>query len=275
MPIESVFEAADGVPIRELAWELPEPKGTVVLAHGYLEHIERYGPVAEALNQSGWSVRGADLRGHGRSGGRRCFARSLDEYLDDLSLVVRRSRAAVPAGPLFLLGHSFGGLLAFEWALRDGSAGLTGLVLTSPFFRLKWEPPALSRLAALAGRFFPTVTAPSGIRGPDVTRDPERAAEYERTCQKRASAGWLRAVLPAQKDAMDRAERMKLPCLIVQAGDDRVSDPKAALEVFERLGSTDKAWKLLEGQRHEVLNELPADRARTLSEISAWLDARA
>jgi len=174
------FAAPDGTSIHEVLWPLSAgaAKGTVVLAHGYGEHILRYEHVAKALNAAGFDVRGTDLRGHGQSGGHRGFCLSFSEYLDDLQALIDRART--PA-PLFLLGHSFGGLIVTEFVLSRKPAGIAGVVLSSPFYQLKLQVPKVKVLAArMMSRIYPKLSLPSGLKGEDVSRDPAIAAAYDR-----------------------------------------------------------------------------------------------
>src|SRR3989442_1224920 len=124
----STFPASDGTPLHEVIWPAKgTPIGTVVLQHGYGEHIGRYEHVAAALNEAGWAVRGMDLRGHGQSSGVRGLCLRFGEYTDDLALLVGRARQALPDKPIFLLGHSFGALTAAKYLL-DRPSEIAGLI---------------------------------------------------------------------------------------------------------------------------------------------------
>jgi alpha-beta hydrolase superfamily lysophospholipase len=247
----------------------------VVIVHGYGEHIRRYDESARALTAAGWAVRGIDLRGHGESAGTRGFIRRFDEYLDDVALVIARARET--KGPLFLLGHSMGGLISTHVALQK-KAALDGLILSSPFFRLKLPVPAVK---VYAGKFFssvlPTLALPMGLKGADVTRDAELAALYDRDPLnlKKATSRWFTETSTAQEQALARGGDLALPCLFMHGGADKVADPRATEELFATVASKDKTLKIYEGQFHEIFNEPPADRVKTFADVVAWLDAHA
>src|SRR5437762_11342535 len=113
----SFFAAPDGTQLHEKVWAPSGvPSGTVAILHGYGEHIGRYDEVAGVLVAAGWSVRGLDLRGHGRSSGRRGHITHFGQYLDDAGALVGRARAGSD-GPVYLLGHSLGGLIATSFVL--------------------------------------------------------------------------------------------------------------------------------------------------------------
>jgi alpha-beta hydrolase superfamily lysophospholipase len=102
---------ADGVVLQVRDWPCERPHGSVLIVHGLGEHIGRYLHVAQHLNDWGWNVIGYDQRGHGASEGPRGRLSAADDLLLDLSRVIDSARAAHD-GPLVLLGHSLGGLVA-------------------------------------------------------------------------------------------------------------------------------------------------------------------
>jgi alpha-beta hydrolase superfamily lysophospholipase len=275
----TTFAAADGTSLHELTWNPPgKPRGAVVIVHGYGEHIARYDETARALTAAGWAVRGSDLRGHGESAGRRGFIRRFDEYLDDVGLVIGRARAET-GGPLHLLGHSLGGLIATHVALRKkATLALDGLLLSSPFFRLALQVPAVKVLAGkLFSSLIPTLALPAGLKGADVARDPELAALYDRDPlnNKNATARWFTETQTAQADALARAGELALPCLFMHGGADKVADARATEELYGRVAAKDKTLKIYPGQYHEIFNEPLAERQKTFADVVAWLDGHA
>jgi alpha-beta hydrolase superfamily lysophospholipase len=268
------FQSADGTQIHEEAWLPAGPaQAVVVLSHGYGEHIGRYEATAKELTRAGFRVHGYDQRGHGQSGGVRGFARNFDEYITDLQLVIQRAREG--RLPLFLLGHSFGGLVSAHYALRH-SGDLSGLILTSPYFALRFPAPKFKLIAAqVFSRLVPKLALPTGLKGTDVSRDPEIAAAYDRDPlnNKNATARWFTESSAAQEAILARAGELRLPVLVIQGAADRVADASRTQAVFDRMGSTDKTLRMLSEQYHEVLNEPPADRQKTITEIVNWLKA--
>ena len=156
---EERFTTPDGLSVYGQRW-LPEPPAgaVVVLVHGFVEHSGRYAPLAEDLNRQGYAVYAMDLRGHGRSEGPRCFVRRFDQYLEDLDLFLDRVAAAEPDKPLFLLGHSMGGLIVARWAISRPArqADLRGLILSGPALRVgRGLFPLLRHLAWIASLLAP------------------------------------------------------------------------------------------------------------------------
>ena len=272
----SFFQSRDGTQIHERTWPAEgKATATVVILHGYGEHIGRYDETARKLAAAGFSVRGIDWRGHGQSGGVRGHCNKFDDYIDDCEQAVTRARSE--GLPLFILAHSFGALVAPLFALRFHEM-LAGLVMTSPFWKLKLPvPPAKVIAGKIASRILPKLSLPSGLKGADVARDPEIAALYDRDPlnNKNATARWFTESSAAQEAVLARAPELKLPLLLMVGEADRVADATQARVVFDRIGSSDKTLHMLTGQFHEVLNEMPADREKTVAQIVEWLRAHA
>jgi alpha-beta hydrolase superfamily lysophospholipase len=275
----ATFNANDGTHINELVWPAEgTPRGTVVLVHGYGEHIARYEHVARALAQSGFHVRGTDLRGHGQSGGARGYCNRFGEYLDDLSQLIARAREHGPGLPVYLLGHSFGALISTKYLIDRPSADLAGLVLSSPYFALKLQVPKAKIVAGkIMSKVYGKMGLPSGLKGEDVSRDPEEAAKYDRDPlnNKNATARWFTETSDAQDFVFAHAGQLTTPLLLMAAGADGIADPARAEQVFARVGSSDKTLEVLPGQRHEIFNELKDDRKKTLDRVTGWLSTHA
>jgi alpha-beta hydrolase superfamily lysophospholipase len=271
----STFPAADGVPLYERLWptETAPPLASVVLLHGYGEHIQRYDHVAQALNAAGFAVRGIDLRGHGQSGGARGFCDRFGQYLDDLHLLIGRARQAHPELPLFLVGHSFGGLIVTRYVLERRDS-VSGLVCSSPYYKLKLDVPAVKKLAGqVMSKIYGKMALPSGLKGADVCRDPEMSSLYDRDPLnlKNATARWFTESSRTQDEVLARAREIQLPTLFLVGGGDKIADPQRAQEVFGQISSSDKTIHVLEGQYHEVFNETREVRDKTLRLLADWL----
>ena len=269
------FSGVRGVPIAHREW-LPDgdARGTVVIAHGINEHSGRYEHVAERLVRDRWMVAAPDHRGHGLSGGRRAAVERFDDWITDLDSYIRGILTAAPH-PLFLLGHSLGGLIATVYALRHQDA-LDGLILSSPSVM----PPAkMSPTTLRAGRFLsrwasnlPVVA----LRLDAVSRDPAVVDAYRADplvhlgkVRARTGAEILRAIDEVRRDI----SRLHLPVLTVQGTVDLLVDPGAARWVDGHVGSEDHTLRIYEGLYHEVFNE--PERDVVLDDLAGWLDTHA
>jgi alpha-beta hydrolase superfamily lysophospholipase len=275
-PNMSFFQSRDGTQIHEQLWPaVGSARAVVVIVHGYGEHIARYDETGKAIAAAGFSVRGIDLRGHGESGGTRGFCNRFDEFLEDVAGEITRAQGE--GLPVFLLGHSFGALVGSYYAIRNTQT-LAGLVLTSPFYKLALPVPKPKIIAGkIASKLFPKLALPSGLKGVDVSRDPEiqRAYDADPLNNKNATARWFTETTAAQESLVHEAVKLTLPVLVVAGQADKIADSNQAQVIFDRFGSSDKTLRMLAGQYHEVLNEPPAERKETVALIVDWLQNHA
>jgi alpha-beta hydrolase superfamily lysophospholipase len=272
-----VIRSADGLPLRARYWEARDPRAVVVVAHGFGEHGGCYEHVARALvPAAGVDVLAPDLRGHGRSPGRRGVVGRYDELTADLAAALDRAGRERPGLPRLVLGHSNGGQLALRAAL-DPAAGpaVGGLILSNPSLRLAVRVPAWKlSLARFLLRHAPRVTLAARIRPEELTRDPamQRRRRGDRLVHDRISAPLYFGMVEGGPAVASRAGAIRQPVLMVLGGSDPVIDPDASRDLFDRLASEDKTLLLFPVMRHEPLNELGRDKV--LADIASWIDRR-
>jgi alpha-beta hydrolase superfamily lysophospholipase len=271
---EGHIDSSGGLRLYERWWSPEEPRALVAIVHGYGDHCARYEPTARHLAGNGFAVQAFDLRGHGRSKGRRCYVRAFGDYLDDLGAVLRRMTRRWPERPVFLLAHSLGGLIASLFAI-EARAELSGLVLSAPAVQLGQDFSKFEIRASLVlGRLLPLFPM-SGIRSASISRDPAVVNDYRedplvhhgRTPARTASEV-IRAIRRIESDG----ERIEVPLLLMHGGQDQVADIAGSREFYQRVRSNDKRMRVLDGLYHDILNE--PERASVLEEISGWLNER-
>jgi alpha-beta hydrolase superfamily lysophospholipase len=216
-----------------------------------------------------------DFRGHGQSDGRRWYVDAFSDYLADLDAFVAKLREDGLAGPLFVVGHSMGGLIAALWGLSHGRE-VAGFVLSSPFFGLALEPPAVKVLAArLLGRLVPWLPVSAGLDVADLTSDEEmrRWTERDPLYGRATTPRWFEESGRAQEEVLRRAGEFQAPLLVVAAGADAIADTKTTRRWYGEVRSVDKGLEVYEGFRHEIFNEV--ERHRPIEAVVGWLDQRA
>jgi acylglycerol lipase len=273
--VEGKFAGAKGLEIYWQAWREQAPaRAVVVISHGAGEHSGRYERPARQLAELGYPVYALDHRGHGRSEGRRALVDRLDNAAADLDLLIDLARREQPDVPLFLLGHSLGGTIALRYALRHQDK-LDGLILSGPVAAIEL-PPAPVRLAAKAlSAALPWMPA-LGVDPAVVSRDPAEVEAYRSDPLVHHGKLPVRTVaeIAAATEAFpEQVASLTLPILLVHGSEDRLAPVRGSRMVYERASSLDKTLEIYDGLFHEVLNELPEDRARVLADIIAWLNA--
>ncbi len=257
----------------------PAPSAVIAVVHGYGDHGGRYTWFGEDMAARGHAVYVYDLRGHGQSSGTRGQVRRFDEYLDDTAVFLAEVRRRQPDAPLFLLGHSLGGLVcarfAEERAQELEAAGVRGLILSSPFLQLAEAVPPSKVVAARAmARVWPNHDIGNTVRAAQLSHDQSVVEAYvtDPLVHHVAPARWASETLAAQDAAMAGAERVALPLLMLYGTDDQVADVAFMEALYARASSEDKSIERYQGLYHECFNE--TGREQVYRDLAAWLAAR-
>lgn len=253
------------------SWTPENPRGLVVLVHGMGEHSGRYPHVAQALNDKGFAVHAHDHRGHGRSGGKRSYIDRMDNLVADIGIAFDHARAAVPAGPAVLLGHSMGGLSSALWA-EDNQARLDAVALSGPLAALD-AANAVTRVAAkMLSAVVPSLPLIS-VDASALSHDPQVDVDY------RADPLVFSGKLPARTvgelaegvaKVQANASKLVKPLLIQHGELDTLAPPAGSKELFDKALATDKRRIVYPGMYHEIFNEV--DRAQVLGDLTDWLE---
>ncbi len=261
-----------------LYWQAWIPEGEIravlLLAHGYGEHGGRYETLVEHFVPRGFAVYALDHRGHGRSEGVRGHCGRFAEFVADLHAFRVRVEEEQRDRPLFLVGHSMGGLIAIRYLLAHDQ-GFAGAVLSSPTLGLSEEP---SRWLQFLGRILSWIAPRTSFRGnvqPEfLSHDPAvgRAYSGDPLVHGRATARFFTEFKWAIGNADERAAEIRLPILILQAGDDRLVDPRAVGEFAGKVGSEGKEFHLYPELYHELFNE--TEKEKVFADVGQWLEKR-
>jgi len=249
------------------------PLALVVFIHGFLEHSGRYHQLAQTLSTAGYEVVTADLRGHGRSGGVRVWIRQFAEYLADLEEILRWARNGREDLPLFLLGHSMGGLIASLWATQHPGR-LTGLILSAPAAKIGRILPLAQFLAPLAALLLPWARIVRlGAKG--LSQDPQVVADFladPLVYHDRIPVRTGYEILRAARQLCKTAHLLYDPLLILHGTADRVCSADGSQLLFEQAQAADKTLRLYPGFYHDLFHEPGA--AQVIDHVLQWLERR-
>jgi alpha-beta hydrolase superfamily lysophospholipase len=254
-------------------WE-PEgsAKANLVICHGVNSHGGQYVRAAEEFAARGFAVTALDLRGRGKSDGERFYAESIGDYVSDLSLAIELGRSKHPELPLYLLGHSAGGVTSVTYTL-DYQDRIDGLICESFAFRV-FAPNFALKLLEGASHFVPHAHV-LRLKMEDFSRDPEWVAQLNADPLTRGEVQPVQTVAAFAR-AGERFERefgrISLPVLILHGTDDKATRPDGSQQFFDEAGSADKTLKLYDGYYHDLLNDI--GRERVMDDIIAWIDER-
>jgi alpha-beta hydrolase superfamily lysophospholipase len=248
----------------------------VVLVHGLAEHAGRYTHVGEYLAERGWAVHAFDYRGHGRSPGPRVHVQRFDDFLDDTAAAIEAARRRHPGLPVFLVGHSLGGLIALLYALRR-PAEIAGVAVTSPALgthpSLRPSPPK-AVLARVLSVIAPRTQFPTALDPRALSHDPEvvRAYAADPLVSHSVSARFYAAVRRAMADAQRDAPRLAVPALVMASSEDAVVDADATRRWLAAAPAGRVEAAFYGGLAHELFNE--PDREQVLARLERWLARR-
>jgi acylglycerol lipase len=247
-----------------------DPEAIVLISHGAAEHSGRYAWAAGELAARGLAVYAVDHRGHGRSDGPRAYIDRLENAVADLHALGDFARDRHPGVPVFLLGHSMGGLIALSYACRHQDE-LAGLVLSAPLAVLEANP--VTRLASrVLSRVAPRLRVYK-IDSSTVSRDPEVVRAYDEDPLNYRGALPARTVgeLAATIDGLsERLRALRLPILTLYGTADRLVDTRGSAFVESGCASEDCTVRGYDGLYHELLNE--PERERVLGDVADWLE---
>lgn len=269
---DGTLTSADGTQLFWRSWELERPKATFAVVHGHGEHSGRYDRFALGMAARGYSTFAVDLRGHGRSAGRRGHVNAWSEWLKDVETFVGHVEQHASAGEVVPVGHSFGGVVVLSGVLRDVLQPRR-FVVSSPALKLRMAVPGWKlALGRTTSRLVPTLTLPSGLDPSSVSRDPEVVAAYagdplvHDQVSSRLFAEWTAACAEIER----RAAELRTPFFLSLGDHDPAIDHENSLAFAERAVNAPHEVRVWEGRYHEPFNDLGADAV--FDAIAAWLE---
>lgn len=247
----------------------------VLIVHGVAEHSGRYARLTQELADIGIRTFAYDHRGHGMSSGKRVHISRFGEYLDDLEQMIEKSRNALPAQkPLFILGHSMGGLIALNYA-QNGGAKVDGLIVSSPGLAIAVKPPVIKEVAVKTiSRLFPGLSFDNELDSRLLSHDPEIVEAYNNDplVHRKITARWAVEYIHTAEQTCTRPDCIELPVLMQVAGDDRIVSPEASRIFFEGVSSGDKTLHFYDSLYHEIYNEAEDSRAQVINDLKTWIN---
>ncbi len=266
--------APDGVVIPYREWWRPSAKAVILYLHGQGDHSGPFTAMGDILHEMGFNLYAHDHRGFGLSREPRGDIPTYERFLDDVMTMLNHARSRNPNRPIFLLGLSMGGHLALRAACRAGSA-IAGAIALSPGFKLRRRPPwSVILKVALAALLTPGRYLSFQSARIITTRNKIhllRAREDEHWVTAYTARFLLQAVRSIQR-AKRELRRLRVPVLVMQAGEDYLVCPEENRRIFARIGSPDKEFRLLEGLHHTLVAE--PEMPQIAREIAQWMEQR-
>jgi lysophospholipase len=286
-----------GVRVRYASWQsaLRERSGTVCIFPGRNEFIEKYFEVVGELRRRGFAVAVLDWRGQGGSSRltrslMKGHVQNFSDYEEDVAHFMKSVVLPDCPAPYYALAHSMAATVMFKAATKRG-CWFSRMVMTAPMVKLEGLPMAQGLCGRLADGLtllgFGKRMVPGGekdywnsevFEGNPLTSDRER---FFRNISVLHAApglavgpptiGWLNAACEAMSELADEkfAPRIRIPALMVAAGDDKVVSSEAIEDLASRLRAGSQL--VLRGARHEILQERDSIREQFWAAFDAFV----
>jgi acylglycerol lipase len=269
---EESFKGVGNLNIVFRSWRpAGKPRAVVVICHGVNSHGAQHAWTAEQLAAGNCAVYAIDLRGRGKSEGERFYVDDVAEYVSDVANLVKLAKSREPGLPVFLLGHSAGGVVSCTYTLEH-QAELAGLICESFAFKVPAPDFALAIIKGLS------YVAPRlrvlRLKNEDFSRDPKavQALNSDPLIANEVQPAKTVAALVRANERLKKEFRLiTLPVFILHGTADKATMPSGSELFHATAGSRDKTLKLYEGHFHDLLNDV--GKERVMADIKDWIDA--
>ena len=266
------WKSADGLDIFGQYWQ-PDttPKALICIVHGMGEHSGRYPHFVEYFVPKGYAVFALDHRGHGKSGGQRGHMPNYESMMTDMDKFLAEANALFPDATKFMYGHSMGGNVAANYAIRR-KPKIKGLLLSSPYFRLAFNPPAWKvSVGKLMAGIIPSLSQPTGLDASTISREPKEVEKYKNDplVHDKMSAAFFVNISAAGEYAIENAAKLSVPTLVVHGDGDKLISYQGS-EAFVAASNGMATLKGFEGRYHETQNDLGKEEVFAFEE--AWFE---
>jgi acylglycerol lipase len=270
---EEKFEGVGGLKIFVRSWRpTGKARGIMILVHGFNAHGGYMEWPGEQFAADGFAVHALDLRGRGKSEGERFYVEKFSDYLEDVDKLVGIAKTRNPGLPVYVLGHSAGGVIATSYVFEHQNE-IAGLICESFAFDVGL-PDAVSLILKGISHLTPHLHV-FALKNADFSRDPravERMNNDPLIAKESQPAETAAEMLKAADRLRENMPKFIAPVLIIHGTADKATRPAGSQHFYDTAASTDKTLKLYEGHFHDLLNDV--DKEVVMADIKAWIDKR-
>lgn len=270
---ESRFNGIDNTEIYYQTWTPENPKGLVIIIHGYGEHSGRYMNVVDVLVPEGYAIWALDHRGHGHSGGKRCHVNRFTDFLEDAAIFEGIARDAHPHLPVHIIGHSMGSIIANHYVSSRDKQEYRSLTLSgtgaAPGPAINGFTVAVSKLLSM---LVPKLSIPSGLDPEFISFDEAVVKAYinDPLVENKITARLGSELMSSLPTMIPAAGKLEIPTMMQIGSEDESFHPDSWQKLYDAIKVEDKQFKLYKGYRHEVYNEIKKEVP--LSDLKEWIN---
>jgi len=246
-------------------------KGVIVLVHGMGEHSTRYADfLIPKLLEQNLSVITYDLFGHGKTEGKKGHNPNFEAVLETVTIITNKAKKIFGNVPLFLYGHSMGGNVVLNYALRK-EHNFKGIIATSPFLRIAFKAPAWKlSIGKIIQKIAPSVTMPNELDPTHLSRDSIEVNKYidDPLVHNKISPNYSLTFFETGEWAISNAKNLQTPALVIHGTDDKITDHRASA-IFVENTNGKASLRLFEHGYHELHNDL--EKEKFIETITDWI----
>ena len=263
---ESQFTTSDRSEIFFQQWKVESPRGIVLITHGLGEHSDCYSELAHSLNKDHWDVFSWDLRGHGKSSGKRGYVADFDNFLLDfkaLNKILSQRQLIEINKPKVFFGHSLGGLITLKALIMD-DMGALAVCLSAPALGLAKCPPRIKTLVAhIAARYLPKITLWNEIHYDQLTSDENHLKSYgnDPLRHEQISPCLYLGMVEGFDYVHEKLPEIRTPLFFQVPGEDTIINSTRCFDLYKKLDPERCKIKLYPNSRHEIFNDLDKEKA--------------
>lgn len=266
---------SDGVQRSIHIWQPESPQAVIVAIHGGMAHAGDYVTPALYFRPHGIATVSFDMHGH--DGKKRVDIPGFDTFLADMVRMLQWTKASYPGLPIFIMGHSMGGLIATHLGLGPlvHDTDIKGFILSSPYYvNAVKVPKILLALSGVLAKLFPTAKVPMEAVTDQLTHDPAITArhyadEKDNTRASEASFRFASSLLGAQAALAGGLAGFQHPVFAVVAGDDKLANAQASRSMLAGINPALLEFHYHPNNYHENFNEV--NRDTIFANILTWM----
>ena len=273
MENENTFEGVGGLKIATRSWSpVGAVRGIMILVHGFNSHSGYFAWAGERFAEDGFAVYALDHRGRGKSEGERFYVEHFSDWLADVNTLTDIARSENPGLPVYMLGHSVGGVIASSY-VYEHQEEIAGLICES--FAFDVGLPQLVQLALEGASYLIPHLPVYSLKNEIFSRDPAVIKQMDNDpliANEKQPAETAAEVLKAAARLKEHMPNIKVPVFIIHGTDDKATRYQGSQYFYDNVGSADKTLKLYEGGYHDLLNDI--DKETVMADILAWVNER-